>query len=301
MGSVRPDNTSALMVLQNASEVPLENTRAGLHEWVEDIGAILLDMMGTYYEKRPIVREKTVEEPVVGKDGQQLIDPITGQPAFTKVSKRVVEEFDFSIFKHLWLNVSVDVGATTYYSEIAMVQTLDNLRRDGTLSIIEYLERMPDKLITRKQELIESLKKRMGEIPAVAGNTSSTADAVQQAGNVARQVARRDLPHEGKVEDVPMRNYYAEWQELAQAHPEVVGKELPEDIYQACMQSELPPLRVYESMMLQKQAEQIASLQQEIATLRQNAENTARAPVSAAAGGPESEPEDLFLKGFNSY
>ncbi len=118
-------------------------------------------------------------------------------------------------------------------------------------------------------------------------NTSPTADAVP-------------LPHEGKVEEVP-RNYYAEWQELAEAHPEVVGKELPEDIYQACMQSELPPLRVYESMMLQKQNEQIAALQQEIATLRQNAENTARAPVSAAAGGPASEPEDLFLKGFNSY
>ena len=102
-------------------------------------------------------------------------------------------------------------------------------------------------------------------------------------------------------EGPPPRNYYAEWQELAEAHPEVVGKELPEDIYQACMQSELPPLRVYESMMLQKQAEQISALQQEIATLRQNAENTARAPVSAAAGGPDSEPEDLFLKGFNSY
>ena len=131
-------------------------------------------------------------------------------------------------------------------------------------------------------------------------NTSSTADAVRQAGNVARQVARRDPPHEGRVEEVP-RNYYAEWQELAEAHPEVVGKELPEDIYQACMRSELPPLRVYESMMLQKQNEQIAALQQEIATLRQNAENTARAPVSAAAGGPDSEPEDLFLKGFNSY
>ena len=100
---------------------------------------------------------------------------------------------------------------------------------------------------------------------------------------------------------IPPRNYFAEWQELAEAHPEVVGKELPEDIYQACMHSELPPLRVYESMMLQKQSEQIAALQQEISTLRQNAENTARAPVSAAAGGPDSEPEDLFLKGFNSY
>ncbi len=163
MGSVRPDNTSALMVLQNASEVPLENTRAGLHEWVEDIGAILLDMMGTYYGKRPIVREKVIDEPVLGADGKQLIDPLTGKPASTKVSRRVVEEFDFSVFKHLWLNISVDVGATTYYSEIAMVQTLDNLRRDGTLNIIEYLERMPDKLVTRKQELIESLKKRLGE------------------------------------------------------------------------------------------------------------------------------------------
>ena len=97
------------------------------------------------------------------------------------------------------------------------------------------------------------------------------------------------------------RDYYAEWKELAEAHPEVVGKELHEDIYQACMQRDLPPLRVYESMMLQKQADQISALQQELATLRQNAENTARAPVVAAAEGPANEPEDLFMKGFNSY
>ncbi len=100
---------------------------------------------------------------------------------------------------------------------------------------------------------------------------------------------------------VPARDYYAEWQELAEAHPEVVGKELPEDIYQACMQSDLPPLRVYESMMLQKQADQISALQQEIATLRQNAENTARAPVVAAAEGPANEPEARFIKDFWSY
>ena len=111
--------------------------------------------------------------------------------------------------------------------------------------------------------------------------------------------AEENQPLPGMI--VQPRDYYAEWQELAEAHPEVVGKELPEDIYQACMQSELPPLRVYESMMLQKQNEQIAALQKEIATLRQNAENTARAPVVAAAEGPANEPEDLFMKGFNSY
>ena len=212
MGSVRPDNTSALMVLQNASEVPLENTRAGLHEWVEDIGAILLDMMGTYYHKRPIVREKEIEEPVLGADGQQLIDPMTGKPAFTKVSRRVVEEFDFSIFKHLWLNVSVDVGATTYYSEIAMVQTLDNLRRDGTLSIIEYLERMPDKLITRKQELIESLKKQAEKPVSVvesggdvnkSGGGDEGAYVIGSELDAAKKIAQLPTSIQARYNDLP--------------------------------------------------------------------------------------------------
>ena len=206
MGSVRPDNTSALMVLQNASEVPLENTRAGLHEWVEDIGAILLDMMGTYYGKRPIVREKTVEEPVLGADGKQLIDPMTGKPASTKVARRVVEEFDFSVFKHLWLNISVDVGATTYYSEIAMVQTLDNLRRDGTLNIIEYLERMPDKLITRKQELIESLKKQANlptsnETPIKGGDTVGY--VIGSELDAAKKIAQLPTSMQAKYNDLP--------------------------------------------------------------------------------------------------
>lgn len=147
LGNVRPDNTSALMVLQSAAEVPLENIRAGLHEWIEDIGAILLDMMGTYYGVRPLVRrrESSVDE------AQQE------QP----LAKR--ETFDFAQFKRLWMNVRADVGATTYFSEIAMVQTLDNLRRDGVLDVMAYLERIPDKLVPRKRELME----RLGEAAAL--------------------------------------------------------------------------------------------------------------------------------------
>ena len=100
----------------------------------------------------------------------------------------------------------------------------------------------------------------------------------------------------------PQRDFAAEWRELAEAHPEVVGKELPEDIYRACMESELPPLRVYETMMLSKQAEEIESLKKEIATLRQNAETAARAPVSAVSDyGGSTEPEDLFARSFKSY
>ena len=40
-----------------------------------------------------------------------------------------------------------------------MTQTLDNLRANGTLDVIQYLERLPDKLIPRKAELVAELKK----------------------------------------------------------------------------------------------------------------------------------------------
>ncbi len=104
-------------------------------------------------------------------------------------TKKTVMEFDFSKFKHLWLNMRVDVGATTYFSEIAMSQTLDNLRRDGTLDVIQYLERIPDKLIPRKDELIRELRARIAQgqqanaaagaaIP-VTGESSSGSNPVQ--------------------------------------------------------------------------------------------------------------------------
>ena len=160
LGNVKPDNTSALMVLQSNAEVPLENTRAGMYEWLEDIGAILLDMMGTYYGQRPVVRDRTFEEPVIDGAGMPMLDPMTGMMQMKTVTRRVAEPYDFSQFKNLWFNVRVNAGATTYYSEIAMVQTLDNLRRDGTLDVIDYLERIPDKLIPRKAELVEVLKQR---------------------------------------------------------------------------------------------------------------------------------------------
>jgi hypothetical protein len=162
MGNVKPDNTSALMVLQTNAEVPLENIRSGVYEWVEDIGAILLDFMGTYYGKRPVIVDQEFEEPVMNGN-MPVIDPMTGQMATQKFVRKVVQEFDFSQFKHLWLNLRVDVGATTYFSEIAMTQTLDNLRHDGTLDVIQYLERIPEKLIPKKQELIDELKGRIAE------------------------------------------------------------------------------------------------------------------------------------------
>lgn len=157
MGKVNPENTSAIMVLSSNTEVPYENPRSNMYEWTEDIGRILCDMIGTYYGVRPIVREREMKEPVYDEKGKPKLSPMDNSMMTNTVVRRVSEPFDFRQVKNLWYNIRVNVGATTTFSEIAMTQTLDNLRRDGTLGLIDYLERIPDKLIPKKQELIDKL------------------------------------------------------------------------------------------------------------------------------------------------
>ena len=180
MGNVRPDNTSAIMVLNTNSQVPLENVRARLYEFVEDIGAILPDMIGTYYGKRPVVIDQEFEEPVMGPDGVPQIDPMTGMMKTQAMTRKVIEEFDFSQLKDIVLNMRIDVGATTYFSEVAITQTLDNLRRDGTLDVLQYLERIPDKLIPRKQDLINELR---GRIAAGTQANAAAGAAIPEPGS----------------------------------------------------------------------------------------------------------------------
>lgn len=134
LGNIDPKNTSAIIAVQKSNAIPLENPKANIYSWVEDIGKILLDMIGTYYGERPIVLEK---------EGQKQLDM-----------------FDFTVFKDMWLKVKADVGEGSYWSEIATTATLDNLLQGKYIDIIDYLERVDDEKIPQKQELIMKLKEK---------------------------------------------------------------------------------------------------------------------------------------------
>jgi hypothetical protein len=159
-------------------------------------------MAGTYYGLRPVVVEKEFEEIVTDVAGVPQIDPFTGLMKTQKIVRKVVQEFDFSQLKYITLNHRIDVGATTYFSEIAMTQTLDNLRKDGTLDVIQYLERIPEKLIPKKQELINELKGRIADgtqANAAAGAAipepgSPVAANPTQGGPLAPELAAQGLP-----------------------------------------------------------------------------------------------------------
>ena len=133
LGNVTMNNATAIIAIQKSAAVPLENVKAAFYEFVEDCGRIIIDMMGTYYGIRPVV--------------------VTGPN-----NERTVEMFDFGQLKDMWLNIKTDVGNASYFSEVASVQTLDNLLNNGFIEFAEYLKRIPDEIIPNKQELITSIE-----------------------------------------------------------------------------------------------------------------------------------------------
>ena len=139
LGQIDPKNTSAIIAVQKSTSVPLENIKDNLYDLFEQTVLIMLDMMSAKYGERPVVISK--------EDGTRVINP-----------------FNFEQLKGLDLKTSVDVGETTYYSEIASIQTLDNLLQNQYIEFIDYLERMPKEMIPRKAELVTKLKENQQQI-----------------------------------------------------------------------------------------------------------------------------------------
>ena len=102
--------------------------------------------MAEYYGKRQV----DVETP---EEIARMYE-FTGQP----VPDSVTMEFDFGTLKNHPMHLKLDVGASSYYSEIASMQTLDNLLRDGHIDILQYLERIPDGYIPARRALITEIQ-----------------------------------------------------------------------------------------------------------------------------------------------
>ena len=143
LGNARPDNTSAIIALQRASNAPLELVKRNMYQAVEDLGWIYLDMMRAYYGCRAVrMKLFAAEAPL-----QMQLQPV-----------QQTVEFDFAVLELLPMQLRLDVGASSYWSEITSIQTLDNLLLQDRISLEDYLERIPDGYISKKQELIDKLR-----------------------------------------------------------------------------------------------------------------------------------------------
>ncbi len=143
LGNARPDNTSAIIALQRASNAPLELVKRNMYQAVEDLGRIYLDMMRAYYGCRVVQMEVFAPDAPL----QMQLQPV-----------QQAAEFDFAVLELLPMQLRLDVGASSYWSEITAIQTLDNLLLQDRISLEDYLERIPDGYISRKQELIDKIR-----------------------------------------------------------------------------------------------------------------------------------------------
>lgn len=146
LGDTRPDNTSAIIALQRAAATPMELTKQSLLQSIEDLGRIFMDFMGAYYGERFVEVPVPQQDPMVGMQGD--------------TPRKVIIPFDFSALRGIPCSVELDVGASSYWSEIASMQTLDNLLMNNRISTVEYLKRLPAGQITDRETLIALLERQ---------------------------------------------------------------------------------------------------------------------------------------------
>jgi len=152
LGDTRPDNTSAIIALQRAAATPHELTKQNLYSSIEDLFRIYLEFMSEYYG----IRKVMVDAPSFIGD---IVSFAQGANPDLQMPDQIPMDFDFSVLKDHPMTIKLDVGASTYYSEIASMQTLDNLLRNGNISTKQYLERIPDDYIPMRTALIADIEK----------------------------------------------------------------------------------------------------------------------------------------------
>ena len=173
MGDSRPDNTSAIIALQRAANTPMEMTKQNDHECLEDAGRIFIDIMSVRYGTRMVEMAMDMDE-------------IGEQPLGMELQKQnFTQPFDFSILKQIPLTIEQEVGASSYWSEMASMQTLDNLLMNNLITPEQYIERLPEGYISKKQELLADFRAARRLPPSNTGT------------NMSVETTSEDIPVEG--------------------------------------------------------------------------------------------------------
>lgn len=143
LGNIRPDNTSAILAVQKSAVMPLELQRMAFYSFVEDVVRIILDLMASHYGVRAVKTEE---------GGTVLVD--------------------HSRLAGMDLRVNVDIGASSYWSELMQAQTLDNLFAKGVITdAADYVESIPGTYLKNKAKLLQTLREKQNAV-----QTGGTAD-----------------------------------------------------------------------------------------------------------------------------
>lgn len=138
LGSVDPTQASgvAIVSVQKQAEVPLGIPKSNGYSFLEDISNIFCEMSSLYYGIRPVLLD--------GEDGKEVV------------------YYDFDNLQNALVKNNIEIGAASYWSEIAATQTLDSLFATDKITALEYFERVPDSYIIDRAGLISAREQEEG-------------------------------------------------------------------------------------------------------------------------------------------
>lgn len=127
-------NASAIMLLQKAAGVPLESIKRRFYQAMEDVGNIWAELWRVYFN---VDRMVTVKD----DDGEEYSDMFNG-----------------SQHADIEMNLKIDIGPSSSYSETLMMTSLDKLYDKGDIDLTQYLQYVPKNVIPFKDRLLKSIE-----------------------------------------------------------------------------------------------------------------------------------------------
>jgi len=136
-GNINPELASgtSIAAVTKQGGIPLENPKFNMANWKEDLARIFYDMISSLYGTRPVIK--------TDEDG-----------------KNVMGEFDFDSLKRMYKVPTVNVGPSTYLSEISEVAMLDRMLELGQITFLEWLEGLPEGWLSDRSEWVRKVKAR---------------------------------------------------------------------------------------------------------------------------------------------
>ena len=166
-GNVNPEKASgkAILAVQQASNLPLNEHVLALKTFIEDLGRIFLDMWTVYAE-----------------DGLKMIDQTTDKETNQQVEQ--VAYITMEILKQLKATVKVDITPKSPYDKMAVEQSLENLLQGGYIDLEEYTNALDDDSVMPKQKLIDIIEKRQEQMAQIESDKLAAQNMMNQANKV---------------------------------------------------------------------------------------------------------------------
>lgn len=172
-------NATAIMLLQKAAGVPIESIKKRFYRAMEDVGRVWEQFWKVKYN---MARRVNLQD----DDGEDYSTEFTGTD-----------------YADVGLNLKIDIGPASSFSEELMMASLDKLYDKQAIDLEDYLEYAPKNVIPFKDRLLKKVreaKEQQAQLEAQAAQMPQADPAAEAQAQLEQQMVIKDQEHAQRME-----------------------------------------------------------------------------------------------------